>query len=135
MMTLLRVLFVAVVPSFLLLLAVRRLDRRREPWGWVGGTYALGALACVLTMVLLVDSLIVGSGAPIGMQVMVAIAFVLTMFIVLEATLLSNVFAPGKTQAVLKPLHAWSAAHTKQIVYTLLTIFGVWNLVVGVGLV
>ena len=54
MMTLLRVLFVAVVPSFLLLLAVRRLDRRREPWGWVGGTYALGALACVLTMVLLV---------------------------------------------------------------------------------
>ena len=43
---------------------------------------------------------------------MVAIAFVLTMFIVLEAALLSNVFAPGGTQAVLKPLHTWSAAHT-----------------------
>ena len=86
-------------------------------------------------MVLLVDSLIVGSGASIGMQMIVAIVFVLTMFIVLEAALLSNVFAPAKTQAVLKPLQRWSADHTNQIVYTLLAVVGVWNLIVGVGLV
>ena len=101
---------------------------------WLSVLFGMGCVPS-LTMVLLVDSLIVGSGAPIGMQVMVAIAFVLTMFIVLEAALLSNVFAPGRTQAVLKPLHTWSAAHTNQIVYTLLAIFGVWNLVVGMGLV
>lgn len=101
---------------------------------WLALLFGMGCVPS-LTMVLLVDTLIVGSGAPIGMQIIVAIVFVLTMFVVLEFALISNLIAPGKTQAVLKPLHTWSAAHTNQIVYTLLAIVGVWNLVVGVGLV
>lgn len=114
------------------------LERGKTAWEsgnlWLSVLFGMGCVPS-LTMVLLVDSLIVGSGAPLGMQMVVAIIFVLTMFIVLEAALLSNVFAPGKTQAVLKPLHTWSAAHTNQIVYTLLAVVGVWNLIVGVGLV
>ncbi|MFN8042485.1 MAG: GAP family protein [Mycobacterium sp.] len=107
---------------------------------WEGGNLWLSLLfgmGCVpsLTMVLLVDGLIVGSGAPIAMQIVVAIVFVITMFIVLEAALLSNVFAPGKTQALLKPLHTWSAAHAHQTVYILLAVVGVWNLIAGTGLV
>lgn len=107
---------------------------------WEGGNLWLAVvfgMTCVpsLTMVLLVDTLIAGSGAPIGMQIIVALVFVLTMFIVLEFALLSNLIAPGKTQAVLKPLHTWSAAHTSQIIYTLMAIVGVWNLIAGVGLV
>lgn len=101
---------------------------------WLALLFGMGCVPS-LTMVLLVDTLIVGSGAPIGMQIVVAIVFVLLMFIVLEFALVSNLIAPGKTQAVLKPLHTWSAAHTNQIVYTLLAVVGVWNLVVGVGLV
>ena len=70
---------------------------------WLSVLFGMGCVPS-LTMVLLVDSLIVGSGAPIGMQVMVAIAFVLTMFIVLEAALLSNVFAPaGPSRAEAAP--------------------------------
>lgn len=114
------------------------LERGKAEWEsgnlWLSVLFGMGCVPS-LTMVLLVDSLIVGSGASIGMQMIVAIIFVLTMFIVLEAVLLSNVFAPGTTQAMLRPLHAWSAAHANQIVYTLLTVVGVWNLIVGVGLV
>ena len=114
------------------------LERAKAAWEdgnlWLSVLFGMGCVPS-LTMVLLVDSLIVGSGASIGMQMIVAIVFVLTMFIVLEAALLSNVFAPAKTQAVLKPLQRWSADHTNQIVYTLLAVVGVWNLIVGVGLV
>ncbi len=114
------------------------LDRAKVAWEsgnlWLSVLFGMGCVPS-LTMVLLVDSLIVGSGASVGMQMIVAIVFVLTMFIVLEAALLSNVFAPEKTQAVLRPLQAWSAAHANQIVFTLLAVVGVWNLIVGVGLV
>ena len=114
------------------------LERGKAAWEsgnlWLSVLFGMGCVPS-LTMVLLVDSLIVGSGAPIGMQMVVAIVFVLLMFVVLEFALISNVIAPGKTQAVLRPLHAWSAAHINQIVYTLLAVVGVWNLIVGLGLV
>ena len=53
-MAALRVILFAVVPSLLMLWGVRRLDRRREPWPWVGGTYLLGCLTCTVTLVGLV---------------------------------------------------------------------------------
>lgn len=53
-MVLLRVLLAAVLPSALLLIGLQKLDRRREPWAWVIGTYLAGALACVATLFVLV---------------------------------------------------------------------------------
>lgn len=113
---------------------------KRAQTAWENGNLWLAVLfgmGCVpsLTMVLLVDSLIVGSGASIGMQVVIAVVFILTMFIVLEFALLSNLVAPAKTQAVLQPLHDWSAAHINAIVITLLSVVGVWNVAVGLGFV
>lgn len=113
---------------------------QRGKAAWESGNLWLALLmgmGCVpsLTMVLLVDTLIVGSGAPIAMQIAVAIVFVLTMFIVLEVALVTNLINPAKTQAVLRPLQAWSAARANQIVFVLLGVVGVWNLIAGVGLV
>lgn len=53
-MAVLRVILFAVVPSLLMLWGVQRLDRRREPWLWVGGTYLLGMLTCAITLLGLV---------------------------------------------------------------------------------
>lgn len=101
---------------------------------WLAVLFGMGCVPS-LTMVLLVDTLIVGSGAPLGMQIVVAVVFVLTMFIVLELALVSNWIAPERTQAVLRPLQTWSAAHINQILITLLSLVGVWNVVAGAGLV
>lgn len=49
-----RVLAFAVLPSLLLLWGLQRLDRRREPWLWVAGTYLLGSVLCMLTLTVLV---------------------------------------------------------------------------------
>ena len=39
--------------------------------------------------------------------------------------------SPEKTQAVLKPVHDWSAANRQQILITLLLVIGIWQLVKG----
>ena len=107
---------------------------------WENGNPRLALLfgmGCVpsLTMVLLVDTLIFGSGAAIGMQVMIGMFFVLAMFVVPLIAVLGYLVAPSKAESVLRPLHDWSAAHTLQIVVTLLLAIGVWSLVAGLGIV
>lgn len=53
-MAALRVILFAVLPSLVMLWGLQRLDRRREPWLWVAGTYLLGSLLCMLTLTVLI---------------------------------------------------------------------------------
>ena len=73
-------------------------------------------------MVLLVDTTIRASGAPIATQVIAAIAFVVTWFAFIEITLVSYLLTPTKTHAVLRPLHDWALAHRR---WVLVAIFAV----------
>ena len=59
------------------------------------------------------------------------VAFVIVMLGALELALLGYVISPEKTQAVLKPVHDWSAANRQQILITLLLVIGIWQLVKG----
>jgi len=87
-----------------------------------------------LTLVLLVDTSIVTSAAGIGEQIGAALVFVFGFLAVLELTLLSYVVAPGKTEVVLRPLHAWARAHNRQIMLTFFGLVGVWQVARGLGL-
>jgi hypothetical protein len=87
-----------------------------------------------LTLVLLVDISIVTSGAGIGEQIGAALVFVFGFLAVLELTLLSYAVAPGKTEVVLRPLHAWARAHNRQIMLTFFALVGVWQVARGFGL-
>lgn len=117
---------------------VQRLYRRlHDAWEsgslWVALALGLGGLPAP-PLVLYVAARIVASEAGIGTQITVAIAFVLAMFAVYEIALLSYVVAPGKTQAVLDPLHNWALAHRHRVLVTLFTAVGLWQVITGTGL-
>ena len=119
--------------------AIRRLiDHANNAWEngslWValvaGMTFLPGP-----AMILLVDTTIVASGAPIGTQVIAVIAFVVGMFAVFEITLVSYLLTPAKTQAVLRPLHEWALAHRPQVLAAILAVVGLSLVARGTGLI
>ncbi len=87
-----------------------------------------------LTLVLLIDTTIVTSGAGIGEQVSAAVMFIFGFLAILEITLLSYVVAPLKTEAVLQPLHEWARVHNRKILIAFFTLVGLWQLVRGLGI-
>lgn len=118
---------------------IRRLfARAKEAWEsgtvWVSLLFGLGYIAPP-PLILLVDTIIVGSGVPIGTQILAVFAFIFVMLAVLEIALLSYAVTPGRTQAVLEPLHGWAQAHRMQILLALFVIVGVWQMITGAGLI
>lgn len=88
-----------------------------------------------LTLVVLIETTIVTSGAGLGEQIAAAIAFVVGMLAILEIVLFSSWVAPTKTQAILRPLHVWAQAHNRKILILFFALIGLWQLSRGLGLV
>lgn len=115
----------------------RLLHRGQDAWEdgalWVALLFGMAYLPPP-PLVLLVDTIIVGSGAPIGAQVIAVIAFIFTMLAVFEIVLISYLAAPARTQAVLQPMHEWALVHRQHVLITLFVVVGLWQLVTGLGL-
>jgi hypothetical protein len=114
----------------------RRYGRLFSTWEngslWVALVFGMMYLPSV-TLVLLIDTTIVASGAGIGEQVMAAITFVVGFLAVLEIVLIGYLIAPAKTEVLLRPLHEWARAHNRHILIVFFVLIGVWQLARGVG--
>lgn len=78
-------------------------------------------------------AIVVASGATVGMQVGVSIAFVVMMLVIIEITLASYVAAPAKTQAILQRIHDWALTHRRKILVAMCAVGGVSLLAQGMG--
>jgi hypothetical protein len=108
----------------------RLLSRARDAWqngsSWVAFVIGLAVGPSLdLLGVLFVLSIIMASGAAIGMQVSAGIAFIVTAFWVEEIALVSNQFAPAKTQAALGRLQVWALAHRHTILIAIFAVVGI----------
>lgn len=116
----------------------RVLHRGKGAWEngalWVALVLGIGYMPPP-PLVLLVDTIIVGSGAAIGTQVIATVVFVFAMLAVFEIALISYVIAPGRTQAVLEPIHNWALAHRQLVLLVLFAVVGIWQVLTGVGIV
>lgn len=118
--------------------AIQRLyERLSSVWDrgspWVAFVFGMMYLPSA-TLVLLIDTTIVASGAGMGEQVAAAIAFVLGFLAVLEVVLLSFVVAPEKTEAVLRPLHEWARTHNRHILIVFFVLIAIWQFARGLSL-
>lgn len=117
--------------------AIRRLlARARNAWEdgsfWVA--FVIGfLLAPPPFMTLFVDTTIVASGAAIGTQVSVAIAFVVGIQAVVEIALVSHLFRPEKTHAVLQLVHDWTRAHRQKVLVGMCFLIGGALVAQGMG--
>ena len=84
--------------------------------------------------VLLVLTTIMASGAAIGSQVSIAIAWVVGMFVIVEIILVSYLASPTKTEAALRLLHDWVLAHHRQVWIAMIAVVGVALLAYSMGL-
>jgi Sap, sulfolipid-1-addressing protein len=119
--------------------AIRRLlHRGHDAWEngalWVALMFGMAYLPPP-PLVLLVDTIIVGSGAAIGTQVIAVIAFVFAMLAVFEIVLISYLVAPARTQAILRPVHDWALVHRQHVLIALFLLVGVWQVITGLGIV
>ena len=116
----------------------RLIERAQDAWEggalWVALVFGLCYIAPP-PLVLMVATMVVGSGAPIGAQVVISIAFVFGMLAVFELALLSYAIAPARTQAVLQPLHEWTRHHRQLVLLVLFAVVGLWQVVTGAGLI
>lgn len=118
--------------------AIQRLyGRLTKTWEngslWVAMVFGMMYLPSA-TLVLLIDTTIVASGAAIGEQVIAAIVFVVGFLAVLELVLISYAIAPAKTELFLRPLHEWARAHNRHILVVFFVLIGVWQLARGLGI-
>lgn len=117
--------------------AIRRLlGRARNTWedGSLWVAFVIGFLLAPppFTIVFVITTL-VASGAPIDTQVAAAIAFVVGMQAVVEIALVSHLFRPAKTQAVLRFLHDWTRAHRQKILVAMCVLIGSALVAQGMG--
>jgi ABC-type nickel/cobalt efflux system permease component RcnA len=75
------------------------------------------------------------SGAAIGTQIGAAIVFVIETLAIVEIVLLSNLFAPTKTEASLRRLHDWARSYRRQILVVMLTFVGLALVAQGMGII
>jgi Sap, sulfolipid-1-addressing protein len=75
--------------------------------------------------VLLVLTTIMASGAAIGTQVSIAIAWIVGMFAIVEIILVSYLAAPTKTETALRLLHDWVLTHRRQAWIAMIAVVGV----------
>jgi len=110
--------------------------RGRDAWDngalWVALVFGMGYLPPP-PLVLLVDTVVVGSGATVGTQVVAVIAFVLVMLAMLEVVLIVHLVAPSRTQAVLRPVHEWALDHRQHVLIALFTLVGLLMVLTGTG--
>ncbi|MGE2727297.1 GAP family protein [Mycolicibacterium pulveris] len=103
------------------------LGRARGAWQngslWVSWTIGL-LMGPAPDVVLFALAVIVASGAAIGIQIFGAVAYVLGVLGVVEAILLSYLVNPPKTQAALRRLHRWAAAHRRKLLALILLVVG-----------
>ncbi|CAA0103634.1 Sulfolipid-1 exporter Sap [Mycolicibacterium vanbaalenii] len=98
---------------------------------WVAGLAGLGiALPSVDYLAAL--ALIVASNAAAGVQVGALVLFNLVAFALVEIPLLSYLFAPERTQALLSALHNWMRAQGRRGVALMLAVVGCVLLGAGV---
>lgn len=119
--------------------AIRRfIDYVNNAWEngalWVALVVGMNLLPGPI-IVLLVDTTLVASGAPLGTQVVAAIAFVVGMLAVFEIALVSYLLAPAKTEAVLRPLHEWALAHRAQVLAAIFAVVGLSLVARGIGVI
>jgi hypothetical protein len=100
---------------------------------WVALVFGMTYLPSA-TLVLLIDTTIVASGAGIGEQVIGAIAFVVGFLAVLEIVLISYLVAPERTEVLLRPLHEWARAHNRHILLVFFVLVAIWQLARGFSL-
>jgi Sap, sulfolipid-1-addressing protein len=110
--------------------------RARIQTAWENGStwpaFMFGALSGPPPVTaLLVLTTIMASGAAIGTQVSLALAWVVGMFAVVEIILVSHMAAPARTQAALQVLHDWILAHRRQVLIALIAVAGVAMLALG----
>lgn len=117
---------------------VRRfLHRIQEAWDsgdlWVSAAFAVFYIAPP-PLTLVIDTVIVASGAPLATQLLAAPVFALLMFLFTELVLVGYVIAPRRTEALLNPLHDWLATHRLIILSVLFGVTSVWQVLTGVGI-
>ncbi|WP_082948911.1 GAP family protein [Mycobacterium sp. 1274756.6] len=101
---------------------------------WIA--FVLGMITLIgPEVVLFVDTAIVVSGEPIGVQVTGAIVFVLVAFSLFEVALVAYLVAPNKSRAVVRPIHDWTRRYRRRIFVLILLIAGVWQLAMGTGVI
>jgi hypothetical protein len=83
--------------------------------------------------VLLVLTTIMASGAAIGTQVSIALAWVVGMFAIIEIILVSYLASPTKTATGLRLLHDWFLAHRRHVWVAMIAVAGVALLAYGMG--
>ncbi|MCV7189794.1 GAP family protein [Mycolicibacterium thermoresistibile] len=115
----------------------RLVGRARQAWEngavWVSMVFGL-AYVPPPPLVLLVNTIIVASGAPIGTQVAAVLVFIIVMLAVFEIALLGYVFVPSRTEAILQPIHNWARDHRSQVLLILFAVVGTWQVVTASGL-
>jgi hypothetical protein len=117
--------------------AIRRLvGRARNAWEdgslWVALVIGLLAAPPPFTIIFVVTT-IMATGAAIATQVSAAIAFVVGMLAVVEIALVSHLFTPAKTQAVLRLLHDWTLTHRQKILVAMCVLIGAALVAQGMG--
>jgi hypothetical protein len=100
---------------------------------WVALVFGMMYLPSA-TLVLLIDTTIVASGAGIGEQAIAAVVFVVGFLAILELVLIGYAIAPVKTEIFLRPLHEWARVHNRHILIVFFVLIGVWQLARGLGI-
>jgi hypothetical protein len=110
--------------------------RARVAWdngaSWVSVVIGLASGPPPLT-VLLVLTTIMASGAAIGTQVGIAMAWIVGMFAIVEIILVSYLASPTKTETALRRLHDWILPHRRQVWIAMIAVVGVVMLAYGMG--
>ncbi|MDV3129278.1 GAP family protein [Mycobacterium sp. 21AC1] len=116
--------------------ARRLLSRARTAWRdgspWISffiGVWFLPPLDGVFFAL----GIVIASGASTGVQFIALVAFVIGVLTVEEIILVSNVFAPERTQAVLRRVHDWARVHRRKFVAAILTVVGLSLIARGMG--
>lgn len=115
---------------------MRLLRRIRSAWqnGSPWPAFVVGVIVVPpLDGLLLVLALIVASGAPLEVQLIAAVAYIIGMLTVEEIILVSHLAAPTKTEAALRRLHDWTVTHTQKILVAFLVVVGISMVARGLG--
>jgi hypothetical protein len=114
----------------------RLLARARNAWEngslWVALVIGLMLAPPPFTIIFVLVT-IMATGSAIGVQVIAAIAFVVGMQAVIEIALVSHLFRPVKTQAVLQLVHDWTRAHRQKILVAMCVFIGGALVAQGMG--
>jgi Sap, sulfolipid-1-addressing protein len=114
----------------------RLLGRAQDAWesGALWVAFVIGFWAGPNpSLVIFALTTILTSGAAIGMQLAVAVAFVVETLAVVEIVLIANLVSPTRTQAFLRVLHDWVRARRQQVLAVMLALIGLALIAQGTG--